>query len=787
VSVIRRPGQSVSDEADMADSANGKDPTKELRLGVVCYGGSSLAIYMHGVTKELNRLVKASALLDADLAPRPDAKSEAFYIDLLSRVAKDAGVRTRVVVDVVAGTSAGGINGIYLTKAIAHNLSQDALRDVWFDNGDMKQLLLLPKSWPVKLRFALLLPRALKKSPLRGNEMAQWLFNALEKMDDGGPQPGELTTLVPRDNRLDLFVTITDFYGYDRQIAIEDPRLVHDQRHRHALTFTYGPGTRDQFQRKNNGALAFAGRATSCFPGVFPPVSFKAFQQWVPKADLSDLNRCFRSHILAGARPEDTQFVDGGVLDNKPFGWAISSIQQRRADVEVDRRLLYLQPDPGDRFVDDSGKSIPPRKSPATFPAILAAVSGLPRQEPILDDLLDVSAHNERVERIRDVIETSFSGVAKFVEEIIGGTAQLPSDPESAEFAGWSKEINEQTIKQAGFAYATYLRLKISATVDRYAQSVCDVCDFPADSNHAQLVRAVVREWAEERKLFQQEGEPTEEQLTFLRELDLGYGQRRLRFVTSALRWWYRDLQDGKPNIPPRDQLDQGKRLLYDAVDKLRNLMSGDAFPDALVKEIAACFPDDAVRSFLADNGLDAKAYLDARRGQLEAAEKSLRDHLRESLAGSSAKLYRDLYDLSQGWAPERRRELLVRYLGFPLWDVLLFPIQALADAGENDGVRVQRMSPYEATVLSTDPKDKVEGKKLMHFWAFFDRHARENDYMWGRLDGAAHLIGILLGKNHPDYRATCIRAFAAILDEDEAALPHVSERVRAIRAELSA
>jgi patatin-related protein len=772
---------------DMAKDAERKDPTKELRLGVVCYGGSSLAIYMHGVTKELNRLVKASALLDAGLAPQPDARSEAFYIDLLRRAAEDSGVRTRVVVDVVAGTSAGGINGIYLTKAIAHNLSQDALRDVWFNKGDMKELLLLPKRWPVKLRFALLLPRALKKSPLRGDEMAQWLYGALEEMDEGGPQPPELQTLVPRDNRLDLFVTITDFYGYDRQIAIADPRLVHDQRHRHALTFTYGPGKRDQFQPKNNGALAFAGRATSCFPGVFPPVSFKAFQQWVPKADLSDLRRCFRSHILAGARPEDTQFVDGGVLDNKPFGWAISAIQQRRADVEVDRRLLYLQPDPGDRFVDDSGKATEPGKPPATVAAIMAAVSGLPRQEPILDDLLDVAAHNERVDRIRDVIETSFSGVAEFVEGIIGAANELPSDPESAEFTDWTKKINEQTIAQAGFAYATYLRLKISATVDRYAQSVCDVCDFPADSNHAQLVRGVLRAWADERNLFQQQGEPTQEQLAFLRELDLGYGQRRLRFVTSALRWWYRDLQDGKPNIPSRDQLDQGKKLLYDAVDTLRNLMSGDAFPDDLVKEIAECFPDDDVRTFLAENGLDAKTYLADRRVQLEAAEEALRGHLRQSLAGFSAKLYRDLYDLSHGWARERRRELLIRYLGFPLWDVLLFPIQALADAGENDGVQVQRMSPYEATVLSTAPKDKVEAKKLMHFWGFFDRHARENDYLWGRLDGAAHLIGILLGKDHPDYRPTCLRAFAAILDEDESALPNVPERVRAIRAELSA
>jgi hypothetical protein len=38
-------------------------------------------------------------------------------------------VRTRVVVDAIASTSAGGINGVYLAKALAHNRSQDPLRD----------------------------------------------------------------------------------------------------------------------------------------------------------------------------------------------------------------------------------------------------------------------------------------------------------------------------------------------------------------------------------------------------------------------------------------------------------------------------------------------------------------------------------------------------------------------------------------------------------------------------------------------------------------------------------
>jgi patatin-related protein len=771
--------------------ANGRDndALKELRLGVVCYGGSSLAIYMHGVTKEINRLVKASALVDAGVAPAADAKSETFYAGLLRDLEQKSKVRTRVVVDVVAGTSAGGINGVYLTKAIAHNLSQDALRDVWFEKGDMKQLLLLPKSWPVKLRFALLAPRALRKSPLRGNEMAQWLYGALEEMDKSAESrpSGEPRTLMPEDTQLDLFVTVTDFYGYDRQIPMADPKLVHDSRHRHALTFTYGPGARDEFVRKNNGALAFAGRATSCFPGVFPPVSFGAFKEWVPTADLSDLSRCFRSYTLAGADPALTQFVDGGVLDNKPFGWAIGAIVDRRADVEVDRRLLYLQPDPGDRQVGDTGKAVGgPKKVPSTVAAIMGALGGLPRNEPILDDLLEVAAHNDRVARIRDIIETSFPGVTAFVQGVIGPAKDLPSDPENAVFGQWGAKINQETITRAGLAYATYLRLKISGTVDRYAQTVCNVCDFPDDSNHAQLVRKVLRTWTEERGLFQQQGEPTDEQTSFLRDLDLGYGERRLRFVIAALRWWYRDLEDGRPGVPARAELDKGKSRLYDAVESLQSRMGGDGFTDELNNAIAACFPVDDVRTFLAESGLDADAYLAKQRSKLEEAEKAYRGFVQTSLTGFSAKLYRDLFDLSTGWTAERRLDLLVRYMGFPLWDVLLYPIEALADAGENDEVAVQRMSPYEATVLSTPPQDKVEGKRMMHFWAFFDRHARENDYLWGRLDGAAHLIGILIGKDSPDYRATCMKAFTAILDEDESALPHVPERVAAIRAELA-
>ena len=73
--------------------------------------------------------------------------SEHVYWELLHELAAKDGVRTRVVVDVISGTSAGGINGVFLAKAIAHDLSQKSLRDLWFEEADIGKLLTGPRPW----------------------------------------------------------------------------------------------------------------------------------------------------------------------------------------------------------------------------------------------------------------------------------------------------------------------------------------------------------------------------------------------------------------------------------------------------------------------------------------------------------------------------------------------------------------------------------------------------------------------------------------------------------------
>jgi patatin-related protein len=764
-------------------------PTKELRLALVCYGGSSLAVYMHGVTKELNRLVKASASLDAGNGDN-GSPSERTYARLLEELAQrnPEHLRTRVVVDIIAGTSAGGINGVCLAKALAHNLSQDGFRDVWFQHGDINGLLSAPRWVPGRtLKLAWVAARSLKHAPLRGDLMARWIYDAFKQMDDKGSSPSTLPTLMPGDHKLELFVTATDFFGYGRQVPYADPNPIHDTRHRHVLTFRYGGEERsDDFAPDSNGALTFAARTTSCIPGAFPPVSFDALQEWLGTnrpVDFDELaHRFFPQYELARFPPSWTWFVDGGVLDNKPFGPAVDAIRERPADVQVDRRLLYLEPDPG------VGLRPTHRRPPSTLAAALGGLTGLPRAEPILDDLVEIGALNERVRRIRDIIETSWDTVEERVRKLAGPLPAIPKNAADPKLAEIRTKTAEEARKAAGFSYATYVRLKISGVIDRYAKTACGVCNFPDDSTHALLARSSLRGWAEQQKLFEQTIEPSKEQLDFLLAFDLGYGERRLRFVIDGLSHLYQSA--GQPGYPLREEIDSAKGRLWDAVVSLRDAMSGAGFDAALAGRFESCFPAEEMREFMERSGFDIHAYVDQHRAGLDDLETAFRDYLKQRLSGFTADLYAGLLEVTQGWSDAIRWDLLVRYLGFPFWDVLLYPIQALSDVGERDHVEVVRLSPRDAhriPVENGNKHKKLVGAEKGHFGAFLSRQGREQDYLWGRLDGAERFIGILLGDaDEADVRRWCNEAFTAILAEDEKAVPLASGLVEQVRTSVA-
>ena len=103
---------------------------KELRLALVCYGGISLAVYMHGISKEIWRLARASEAFLSGSTPANG--SQGVYRALLEEIQDDTGLRLRVLVDIIAGASAGGLNGVFLAQAIATGQSLEPLGPIYY-------------------------------------------------------------------------------------------------------------------------------------------------------------------------------------------------------------------------------------------------------------------------------------------------------------------------------------------------------------------------------------------------------------------------------------------------------------------------------------------------------------------------------------------------------------------------------------------------------------------------------------------------------------------------------
>ena len=102
--------------------------------------GVSLAVYMymHGVTRELWHLARASR----DRTGGSDGVQgvEAVYRSLLDELEHTYQQRLRVLPDILSGASAGGINAIFLAQAIHSGQSLEPLTELWLNDADVERL-----------------------------------------------------------------------------------------------------------------------------------------------------------------------------------------------------------------------------------------------------------------------------------------------------------------------------------------------------------------------------------------------------------------------------------------------------------------------------------------------------------------------------------------------------------------------------------------------------------------------------------------------------------------------
>ncbi|NTW52847.1 MAG: patatin-like protein [Chlorobiaceae bacterium] len=381
--------------------------TSEIRFAVVMYGGVSLAVYMNGIAQELLSMVRSTSLS----LENPDdlTGTASVYRDMAKHLsAKDKGAFDyRFVVDIISGTSAGGINGICLAKGLVRGLDNlKALEKTWLDEGDIDKLLNDRQSQPDRYNS-----KEPKSSLFNSQRMYAKLFDAFKEMQSAAANK------APHIYAMDLFVTATDLRGLQLPVLLSDGKAF-ERLHKHVFPFAfrspdlYPNRTQDHFTGDYDPMLAFASRCTSSFPTAFEPVTLDDIMLFLKQHDpkshdqfknnLTEWERLFFSAYSqsdTGIPLLKREFADGGYLDNRPFGHAIQAIHAREAYCPVSRKLLFIDPVPETQ--DDIGQM---QEISFVKNSVLASFA-LPGYETIREEIDALRRRNNWIDTVNNILD----------------------------------------------------------------------------------------------------------------------------------------------------------------------------------------------------------------------------------------------------------------------------------------------------------------------------------------------------------------------------------------------
>jgi len=542
------------------------------------YGGVSLAIYINGVAQELLKLVRATAPDDAQKFARRGANelkgSEKTYRklgQLIARGAQSTGrhakdvqasesVRTRFVIDILSGSSAGGINALYLAKALVNDLPIDKLKELWIKEGDIG---LLINDRASTGDIAGLEAQDPPRSLLNSDRMYWKLLEALNQMDTNAPSQSP----SPNVGELDLYITATDMAGQVIKLQLADG-VARERRYRQVFHFRYSDqtpaddqnqnesGIYNDFKPQNNPFLAFAARCTSAHPAAFDPMKLSdidgvlsTFPQYRGRTDFNSngaqwqkfyevyQRRSQRDGESNGLPFWERSFSDGGTLDNAPFQYVIDTMPFHQAYMPVDRKLLYIEPVPGhpERIHDT------PRR-PTIFENAWHSLSTLPRVETIREDLERVLERNRLLERVNHILSDIEDDVQYRHQHIAGADDPSTNGHEASGSEPFYKKKISDLLHEKGIAWGGYQRLRIATVTDDLALLITRVLDLDEISDELRAVRSLVRAWRRRRYDDHAQAEAYSDapggkhtEIEFLFRFDILFRLRRLRFVLSKI------------------------------------------------------------------------------------------------------------------------------------------------------------------------------------------------------------------------------------------------------------
>lgn len=638
---------------------------REVRLGLALNGGVSLAIWIGGVADEFLRAVSASE-------GHPEAQPE--WVELCDEL------DLVVQVDVIVGTSAGGVNGAFLAVGLANDAPNlVALQDLWIDRGDFSQLLHPPRSGGAR-------------SLLRGDDFfLPSLQEALEAVAATGRGERNL------DPPLDLRLTATNLRGRIQDVS-DGESVLHSVDH--AVEFRF---TDEDFhfsgEAPSSARVARACRSTASFPGAFEASA-------VPDGLFEPRHA---PALAVDGSVAATFLVDGGVLNNLPARNAVEAIAAQPAGERVYRVLALVVPDP-------VGQAEVQQVVPLLGRTVGQSTVSIPRNQSLSAFVGEIRDFNNEV-LSRRAARAAFLGELGELDAAAAWTHFLGLS--EALFPSYRAARHRRSCDRLLARLSDRLTPELAALLVEVAADAESVTlpwipamleDRPGDYWGGSPVRRIVAQlvtWTNlAASLLLEAGDQAgaRELLASKREL----GRIRAEADTYA----------------PIGSVDD---LLLDEVARRPGR------PDEALREALQRWSD-------ADQVHELDGLVGRMAAHLGHVVEAVRPHV--STGRSEAELtVAGLVRLYDGAGPARIARLL---LGVEVVELAFGPadpppdqIIRLAHFTADEGVTVDPAG-------RDDPEEKLAGVQLAHFAAFLKRSWRANDWMWGRLDAAERLVRLL-------------------------------------------
>jgi patatin-related protein len=691
-------------------------------------GGTSLAVWIGGVTAELYDVVNRESG-----APDAAVDDEDVYGRLLALTQTDA------LVDIIAGTSAGGLNGIMLSVAWSTHAPTKTvtdLRDTWMRLGSIDALLRKPS----------------ERNPpslLYGDD---YFWPELEKVLQN-LAAASATGSGAAKRKVSLLTTVTSLVGEPTLQHDDFGQALHETRHAQTLSFTQDDIAASDTEWASR--MALAARSSASIPAVFE-ASFLPIGESVDQRPTFDDQATFK---------RSRWVMDGGVLDNKPIGIALDEIFRRNASGDLRRVILYVNPTPGGPVVApaDDFDEIP------TIRNVLSAANRAPKNEEIRADLARLREANRVAERavdvrvaLGDLVRQTALDVVESANAVLkpfrGIRTRISVREHLDRAAAYEvRTVNQRMALERALTEAAGAWLRVDTALPR---SIAGSGRWPWGIAPLEYVAAMLFDLVTSALRLPVPALEQEDRERLGRyRADVGHLVDELADVRSESEEYWRGRFEA---VPDPDQLSAWATESY------------RGWPETLRRRLGR------VADALAAIALEMLALLRASPLPDEAADvPSLRSQIALFAPALPDPLPSD---------PEARD--LVVAAAVPGMLAQLVGVHILAITMGDTAQRPQRIEFLEvsfraANALDPDrrPEDKLAGEEFNRLGAFVKASWRANDWMWGRLDGAYQLVLLLLDPGRLLQLGKTPDDIVDALDLRDPRLPQVE---RAVREELA-